>query len=223
MSGDRRSGCTIPVPAFRGTFSVCVARRHHHSPGSLCLLFRIKRALGVMSNDRWWTAVFYAARMITPQADSLFASEMWRRLWPSTTASIKSPPLSIVTLRRPRKPQRARGGVSPSAASRAELILLHTGGLLIAIPDARECLAVSRTGWKAAARDQVIRGSTRRPLADPGAEIEGARANRADASERNLGGSRPKFAKRSNRTSADGVRARQLAEEPARVLGRKAA
>jgi hypothetical protein len=78
-------------------------------------------------------------------------------------------------------------------------------------------------GWIPDFGDRLIRGAPRRRLADPGAEIEGAPANRADASKRNLSGARSMFVKRSDQTSADGLRARQLAKEPARFLGRKAA
>jgi hypothetical protein len=45
-----------------------------------------------------------------------------------------------------------------------------------------DCVQVS-AGWEAGASDQLIHSSAWRPLADPGAEIEGGRVKRADPNE----------------------------------------
>ena len=80
-----------------------------------------------------------------------------------------------------------------------------------------------RYGWFADGEDPLICGAAWQPLANPGAEIEVAPADRADAPERKLIGARPMYAKRNKETSANGVRVRQQAKEAARLLGRQAA
>jgi hypothetical protein len=78
-------------------------------------------------------------------------------------------------------------------------------------------------GWIPDFEDLLIRDALWRPLVDPRVVIEGAPAERGKSFEPTLGGVRPTFAKRSDETSADSVRARRLAKEAARLLGRKTA
>ena len=71
--------------------------------------------------------------------------------------------------------------------------------------------------------DPLICGAPWRPLADPGAEIGGCPADRADAFERKRRCTLPMCEKRSEETSATSVRVRRLAKEMARLLQRQAA